>query len=90
MKQITSYMSDELHKILAKEAAKRQLETGDVIKVSNLLIELVTPVLESLDTQNAHQDAPPIENPETSSKIVSGANYTAKSQLVQDFDKLDF
>ncbi len=87
MKQITSYISDDLHKILAKEAAKRQLKTGDVVKISNLLIELVTPVLESLNGTKPTKDAKPIENPETNNKIDSGGN---DSQLAKDFAALDF
>ena len=102
MKQVNITVTDEEYEILVREAGKRMAISGKLTPISTLAHELLVPAISGLNgtqpIKEAHQDAPPIENPETNSKIVSGANDIAntdvadgaKSQLVQDFDKLDF
>ena len=68
MPQVNMYVDDKLYAILVKEAARRQLESEKVVKISSLAAELLKPVILSLNGDTPPQDANPDETPQTNSK----------------------
>jgi len=82
MKQVNVTMKDKEYEVLVREIGKRMHESGKLTRIGTLAYELLKPSIAKLNgdkpTKDAKQDAPPIENPET------------KSKLAQDFANLDF
>jgi hypothetical protein len=73
MKQVNMTLSDEAYAILVKEAAKRQLESGKVIKIASLAAELFMPVVNSLNgnspAETPTQDTKPEEKQENKQEL---------------------
>jgi len=67
VKQVNMLIPDDLHEVLVKECAKKQLATGKVVRVASMASSLICPILESL--KNGHnpmpisEDSKPVENP---------------------------
>ena len=61
MKQVNMWMDDDLHMLLVKEAARRQLAVGKILTVSKLSVMLVK---ESLNGKpDNEQDSKQEDNP---------------------------
>ena len=55
-RQVNLWITDEDYKILVKEAARRQLETGKIVKIATLASELVKPAIARLNGQTPSED----------------------------------
>lgn len=56
MKQVNMTLPDDVYELLVKEAARRQLASGKVIRVSYLAAELC---VHAVHTMNGNKAAPP-------------------------------
>ena len=90
MKQVNMSISDEHYAVLVREAAKRQLVKGKLVKVASLSYELLKPTIVSLNGSK------PTEKPTEDNKQVNTSlpneptsEDSEQSQLSNDFANID-
>ncbi len=96
MKQVNVWINDEAHEMLVEEAAKRQLISKKVVKISALASELLIPAILNLNdnlptNQDTNPDTEPITKPETPSdrSLKEGEQPSKPSETAFDFAALD-
>lgn len=80
MPQVNMSINDEHYAILVKEAARRQLESGKIVKIASVAYELLRPEIAKLNGQAPSEDDIQDTNPDDKQE---------RSQLASAFDNID-